>query len=367
MDRGICPKEGSVAIQLSRKEKRLLLEMTRQQRIEARLYRRARMVLLAAAGESISEIARQMGTCRIRVYDWLARFGRYGVEGLEDQPRCGRPQLITALERHEVIAIACRSPRELGVERNTWTHETLADALVARNLVREISSSEVGRILEVADLKPYRVRSWCHSTDPDFQKKMRRIVRLYVSRPPGEPVLCVDEKTGMQALSRGRELQPARPGRAGRQDFEYRRNGTRCLFACFNIATGKVLGRCTETRKRKDFFCFLDEVAATYRQRRVHVILDNLNTHHDTSRGKFITEWNRSHGSRFKFHYTPTHGSWLNQVELWFAIVSRRVLRHGAFRTLNDLVAAIEMFIDEWNERDAHPFRWTYQGLPLVR
>jgi len=255
----------------------------------------------------------------------------------------------------------------LGVNRNTWTHESLREFLVATGRVREISSSEVGRILEDADLKPHRVRSWCHSTDPDFEHKMRRIVRLYVKRPPGEPVLCVDEKTGMQALSRGRDLQPSQSGRPGRQEFEYRRNGTRCLFACFNVGTGKVLGRCTETRKREDFFCFMDEVASTYRQRRVHVVLDNLNTHKDTSRGSFITEWNRGHRSRFVFHYTPTHGSWLNQVELWFAIVSRRVLRHGNFRSPDELVASIERFIDEWNEWEAHPFRWTYLGLPLVR
>lgn len=356
-----------MAIRLSRKEKRILLEIVRQQRVEARLYRRARMVLLAAAGESISEVARQMGTCRLRVYDWLDRFEEHGVEGLEDEPRSGRPQVITPLERHEVIATACRSPRELGVDRHTWTHESLRDALVRTKRVREISSSEVGRILEEADLKPYRVKSWCHSTDPDFQKKMRRIVRLYVKRPPGEPVLCVDEKTGMQALSRSRDLRPAEPGRAGREEFEYRRNGTRCLFACFNISTGKVLGRCTETRRREDFFSFMDEVAFTYRQRRIHVVLDDLNTHRDTSRGKFLTEWNRGHGGRFLFHYTPTKGSWLNQVELWFAIVSRRVLRHGNFRTPNELVAAIEMFIDEWNEWEARPFRWTYLGLPLVR
>jgi transposase len=356
-----------VAIRLSRKEEDLLLEITRQQRVEARLYRRARMVLLAAAGESISEIARQMGTCRLRVNDWLSRFREERLEGLQDEPRSGRPQVITALERHEVMAAACRTPRELGVDRNTWTHESLRDALVEKGLVGEISTSEVGRILEEADLKPYRVRGWCHSTDPEFEKKMRGIVRLYVKRPLGEPVLCVDEKTGMQALSRSWDLQPAKSGRRARQDYEYRRNGTRCLSACFNISSGKVLGRCTQTRKREDFFSFLDEVAAAYRQRRVHLVLDNLNTHRDTNQGKFITEWNHRHGNRFVFHYTPTHGSWLNQVELWFAIVTRRVLRHGNFHTLDELVAAIEMFIDDWNEWEAHPFRWTYLGLPLVR
>lgn len=212
-----------MAVQLSRGEKRRLLEIVRQQRVEARLYRRARMILLAAEGESISGIARGVGTCRSRVIQWVRRFETQGIDGLADDPRSGRPRVITPLERHQVIATACQSPREFGEERVTWTHESLADVLVSKRLVRAISASEVGRILDAADLKPYRVRSWCHSTDPDFQAKMRAIVRLYVRRPRGEPVVCVDEKTGMQALSRSRELQQAGPGRAGRQDFEYRR------------------------------------------------------------------------------------------------------------------------------------------------
>jgi len=189
---------------------------------------------------------------------------------------------------------------------------------------------------------------------------------LYVRRPTSVPVLSVDEKTGMQALSRARELQPAGPGRAGRLEFEYRRHGTRCLFACFNVGTGRVLGRITSSRKRPDFFAFMDLIARQYRQPRVHVILDNLNTHKDTAMGTFLSDWNRRHGSRFAFHFTPTHGSWLNQVELWFAIVTRRVLRHGDFRSVDQLVAALEQFIAQWNRREAHPFRWTYRGLPLV-
>lgn len=131
--------------------------------------------------------------------------------------------------------------------------------------------------------------------------------------------------------------------------------------------TGSVLGRGTTQRTRPDFLSFMDEVAAAYRQRRVHVILDNLNTHRDTRQGDFMTAWNRHHGQRFVFHYTPTHGSWLNQVELWFCVLSRRILRYGEFHSPEDLVAAIEAFIRQWNEKQAHPFRWTYEGLPLVR
>jgi len=356
-----------VGVHLSKREREALEAILRHQRGETRLYRRARMALLSDRGESKASIARQLGTNRTRVGEWLHRFENGRLEGLKDFERSGRPTKITPLERHQVIAAACRAPKELGVERAVWTHASLRDAVVSRGLVREISSAAVGLILDDAEIKPHRVKMWCHSTDPDYQKKMRSIVRLYVRRPKGEPVLCIDEKTGMQALSRARELQPAAPRRAARFEFEYQRNGTRCLFGCFNIATGQVLGRCTRSRKRPDFLGFMDLVASVYRQPRVHVVLDNLNTHKDTNQGDFVTEWNRSHGRRFVFHYTPTHGSWLNQIELWFGIVSRRVLRHGQFRSPDSLVAAIESFIDTWNRLEAHPFRWTYEGLPLVR
>jgi transposase len=357
----------ATGLRLSRQEQRELEAITRHQRGEARLYRRARIVLLAAQGASKASIARQLGTNRLRVGEWLRRFERDRLGGLTDHARCGRPLEITPLERHQVIAAACRSPKEFGLDRVVWTHESLRDALVSARLVHAISSTSVGMILDEAEIKPHRVKRWCHSRDPDFQKKMRAIVRLYIDPPPGEPVLCVDEKTGMQALSRSRALQPAQPGRAARFEFEYKRNGTRCLFGCFNIATGRVLGRCASSRTRQDFLSFMEIVASTYRQARVHVVLDNLNTHKDTSQGRFVTEWNRRHGGRFVFHYTPTHGSWLNQIELWFGIVSRRVLRYGDFPSPDDLVTAIESFLDTWNRLEAHPFRWTYQGHPLVR
>ncbi len=325
------------------------------------------MVLLAAEGHSIASIARQMGTCRPRVTDWLHRFESERAVGLTDRPRSGRPSEISPLERHQVIAVACRSPREFGLQREVWSHESLQRALLTSDLVRSISRTTVGRVLDEAEIKPHRIKRWCHSKDPAFQEKMKAIVELYVRRPKGEPVLCIDEKTGMQALSRSRQLQRPRPGREGRFEFEYRRNGTRCLFACFNVGTGKVVGRCTERRTREDFFSFMDRVAQVYRQRRVHVVLDNLNTHRDTTQGAFVTEWNRAHGDRFVFHYTPTHGSWLNQVELWFGIVSRRILRYGNFHSPDELVGAVEAFIREWNETEAHPFRWTYEGQPLAR
>lgn len=355
-----------MVLRLSRSERADLESIVRHEGGEARLYRRARMVVLAAGGESVSEIARKLGTSRPRVRQWVRRFEKDRLAGLEDLPRAGRPVEITSLERHQVIATACRSPVEFRFQRTLWSHETLMLAVMSDGLVRSISTSAIGRILDEAELKPHRVKMWCHSDDPAYQEKMQSIVALYVQAPKGEPVLCIDEKTGMQALSRSPELKAASPKRDGRFAFEYKRNGTRCLFACFNVGTGKVLGRCTTQRKRPDFFSFMDQIASVYRQRRVHVILDNLNTHRDTSQGAFASDWNRRHGNRFVFHYTPTHGSWLNQVELWFGIMTRRILRYGNFKSPDELIAAIETFIDHWNETEAHPFRWTYDGLPLV-
>jgi transposase len=354
-------------LRLSPTERDGLQTIVRRQRGQARLYRRARTVLLAAEGQSVSAVARSMGTCRARVGDWLQRFRAQRLDGLADRPRSGRPVEITPLERHQVIATACLSPADFGLQRVLWDHATLARALVSAGLVRAISPRTVGRILQDAEIKPHHVKMWCHSDDPNYQEKMRAIVDLYVRLPKGQPVLSLDEKTGMQALSHRRPLKPASSGHRPRLDFEYQRHGTRCLFACFNVGTGHVLGRCTTTRTREDFLSFLDEVARAYRQSQVHLILDNLNTHRDTQQGAFMTQWNRQHGGRFVFHYTPTHGSWLNQVELWFCVLSRRILRYGEFRAPEELVAAIERFIRQWNETEAHPFRWTYDGLPLVK
>ena len=202
-------------VSLSLRERRSLEQIVRLQRVEARRYRRARMVLLAASGKSISAIAQQLSTCRLRVSQWLKRFEQARLSGLGDRPRSGRPLEITSLERHQVIAIACRAPKDLGVARNTWTHESLREVLVQKGLVRRISTSGVGRILGEADLKPHPVKGWCHSSDPDFQAKMRAIVALYVRRPAGTPVLSVDEKPGCRRSPERASFSPRRQDMQG--------------------------------------------------------------------------------------------------------------------------------------------------------
>jgi len=196
-----------MALRISRRERTILQQTMREQSGEARLYRRARMVLLAASGESVSMIAHRLGTCRVRVRDWLRRFEKERLAGLKDHSRSGRPPALSPLERHQVVAAACQSPKAFGLCRSLWTRRSLAEAVVSSGLVRAISPSTVAEILDEAEIRPHRVKMWCHSRDPEFQKKMRAIVRLYVKRPQGEPILCIDENTGMQALSRSRELK----------------------------------------------------------------------------------------------------------------------------------------------------------------
>jgi transposase len=336
--------------------------MARGHKVEARLKRRAQIVRLCWERIPCAAIARRLGTTESQVRKWRTRFREGGVEGLHDKPRPGKPCQITPAERVRVLGVACRDPAQFGEARTTWSLESLARVLVESRRVKAISKSSVHRILEGAALKPHRVRMWCTSTDPDYDRKLADITTLYLEPPPGEPVLCIDEKTGIQALGRIHALKRPRPGKRGREEFEYRRNGTRCLFACFNVRTGHVLGRMTARRAQEDFLAFLDEVARTYRQGVVHVVLDNLNTHKSAA----LREWNRRRGNRFRFHYTPTHASWLNQVEIFFGILVRRVLNHASYGSTKLLDRAIERFLKQWNEREAHPFRWTYRQRTLV-
>lgn len=353
-------------IRLTAIQREGLERLVRAGKTQVRKHRRAQMVLLAARGDPIRSIARRLGTNRSLVKKWLVRLRGRGLPGLDDLPRSGRPQRIGCLERTWVVAAACQGPGDYGLERVLWSQSALSEAVVGSGRVKSISAATVGRILRQAQIKPHRVKMWCHSEDPRFGEKLREIVGLYCEPPLGEPVLCVDEKSGMQVRSRARGLLRAQAGGWNRLEHEYKRHGTRCLFACFDVRTGRVLGHCRRHRKRVDFLFFLDLVATRYRQPRVHLVLDNLNTHRDTSAGAFISEWNRMQGNRFVFHYTPTHGSWLNQAELWFSILSRRVLRYGSFSTAGELVDKVQAFIEQWNEREAHPFRWTWKGLPLV-
>jgi transposase len=315
------------------------------------------MVLLRLEGCGPVEIARQLGVARSQVHRQLERFRRAGLEGLEDRPRSGRPARIGKEARTRVVALACRRPERFGVAQVLWTLDALAHCAQRTGIVSRISRSSVHRILKDAELRPHKVKMWCTSNDPDYDRKMADVVRLYLHPQEGEAVVCFDEKSQMQARSRRVALRQPRAGRPGRQESDYLRHGTRCLLACFDVRTGRVIGELREQRRSVEFLAFLDVIAAAYPQGRVHVVLDNLNTHY----GPAVDAWNRARGGRFTFHYTPFHASWLNQIETFFSILSRRVLRHGEFGSAEALEAKVVAFLRRWNRCEAHPFRWTYR------
>jgi len=353
---------------LTTKERDTLGQLVRSQKAERRMVFRAQLIWgLAEQGLTPPQVADRLGTTCKTVRKWRDRFQAQRVAGLEDAPRSGRPARYDVGQRCEVIALACDEPHNYGYTgEEHWTYTTLTEA-VQRCTGIPMSRSSVFRTLQEVDLKPHRTRMWLHSPDPDFRAKVNQLVALYQQEWPTDVmVLCIDEKTGIQANERKYETQRPLPGRSGRYEFEYIRHGTQSLIAAFNIRNGHVLARCGATRTAADLVAFMDEVVATDCEQagRVIVIWDNLNIHHEGPDRRW-TEFNRRHGGKFVFVYTPLHASWVNQIELFFSILSRRCLKRASFASADALRERILAFIAHWNGEEGHPFHWTFRGYPL--
>jgi len=238
-----------------------------------------------------------------------------------------------------------------------WTHQTLQEEL-KRQTGTTLSRSEIGRILLCGGLRPHRVQTWLHSPDPDFRAKARAVCDLYVAPPPGVRVLCVDEKSGMTAREDLHPLHmPARRQGRLRREAEYVRHGTTNLIASLDVQTGEIFGRCM-ARTAKGLVAFFEELVAYYAAGEIVIVCDNLNVH----KGPLIDAFCERHGGRIRFVYTPLHASWVNQIEIWFSILQRKVLRHGSFSSPMDLVAGVMAYIRHWNAVERRPFRWRFRG-----
>lgn len=269
--------------------------------------------------------------------------------------RAAKEQAAAEMAESAAKADAARAAKGIAaVFSAVWTHKTL-QAELERQTGQTMSLSEIARTLRCGGLRPHRVRLWLHSPDPDFQPKAKALCDLYLNPPAGAVVLCVDEKTGMQARS---DLHPIHTSkRQVRREFEYVRNGTQTLIAAFNIRTGEVFGACWR-RTAEGIVRFLNVLAKKHPTGEVYIVWDNLNVHY----GALIEAFNARQGGRFHFVYTPRHASWMNQVEVWFSILQRRVLKHGSFSSPADLEAAVMAFIRHWNEVERRPFRWRFRG-----
>lgn len=347
------------AVTLTIPQRFALAEIARTQKAEFRAGLRARILLLLGSGLSVSQVAQRLWTTRVTVRQWRDRFLLVGdIEGLRDLPRSGRPSQVPLDVRCELVKLACMRPdRKRTKFRETWTREALREAL-RRETGYVLSVTEIGRILHAEGMRPHRVRLWLHSPDPEFRTKVRRICGLYTSPPEGATVLCVDEKTCIQALGRRYPVRPAAPDQPVRFEFEYRRHGTRALIGAFDIRTGKVFAHVRPRRTAQDLMAFMEDLARHYPTGDVYIVWDNLNIHE----GEVWDRFNDRHGGRFHFVHTPIHASWVNQIEIWFGILQRRVLRHGDFKNAAELSRRLLGFVRHWNTHETHPFRWTFRG-----
>ena len=330
-------------IVLSAAERATLEAWARATSIERRRVERARIVLLAAAGLASRAIARELGCRHHTVSKWRVRFARERLAGLADAPRSGKPKTYDAAVDRRILALLDRPP-PAGFAR--WTAPLIAQEL------GDVSDQHIWRFLRAQRIDLAGRRSWCLSTDPEFVAKAADIVGLYLDPPDNAIVLAVDEKPAIQALERAQGYLKLPNGRALTGfAHEYGRRGTTTLFAALDIATGQIKVKHTKRRRRAEFLDFMNEVVADAPDREIHVILDNLSTH-KPKRDAWLARHKNVH-----FHFTPTHASWLNQVEIWFSILARSTLNGASFTSVTQLRAAIDAFIEGYNQHAA-PFQW---------
>ena len=358
MSRGPTASKSSIPRAVHR-DIRLLV---RRGRAPYNLVVRAKIILFARQGLGTTQIARQLSISDRTVRKWKARFAvDPHILSLEDLERSGRPPRISIELRCRLISLACERPDDVRPElfRDLWTHASLADAF-ERKTGQPISTSEVGRVLRFEGLRPHLVRYWLKSTDPDFDAKAKRVCQLYLRPPKDAIVVSVDEKPLPVRERKYTTHVDPRDGSV-RYEYEYIRRGTQSLLAAFDVGTGAVLAQVVPRRTGKALVAFMEKLAKRYPDKVVYVVWDNLNTHYDGKDARW-TNFNARHGGRFRFVYTPKHASWMNQIEIWFSILQRRVLRCGSFVNKGAQRRRILGFVRRWNRVEGHPFRWTWRG-----
>lgn len=338
-------------IVLEQDEREELDRLQRSPSVPAGLARRARVVLLMADSVSGAEIARMSGYTDVQVSRLRRRFAEERLAGLGDRPRSGRPLSIDARTRAGVVAMTLKPPPP-GVTH--WSTRDLASEI-------GVSHTTVHRIWRAHDLQPHRVQTFKFSTDPHAEEKIHDVVGLYLNPPSNAVVLSVDEKTQIQALNRTQPILPLRPGVPVRQTHDYHRNGLTSLYAALEVASGRVIGKCSERHTGADFLRFLNVLTRRFYKRDLHVILDNSSTHKTPE----IKKWLEAH-PRVHFHFTPTGASWLNMVEAWFGILTRKSVRRGSFNTVRALIKHIGEYIDRWNHNPT-PFVWTKEPAGIIK
>ncbi len=336
---------------LSGADRQQIERLQRSPTTAAGLSRRARAVLLMADNVSGIEIARLTGYTPIQVSRIRRRFAAEGLGGLVDKPRSGRPARMTQAKGARIVALTLKPP-PAGLTH--WSTRELAQRV-------GLSHTTVHRIWKAHALQPHRVQTFKFSTDPHAERKIRDVIGLYLNPPTHAVVLSLDEKTQIQALDRTQPLLPLRPHSPARQTHDYRRHGLTSLYAALEIASGRVLGECSARHTGADFLRFMKGLSRRYRGHELHVVLDNSSTHSTPD----VRAWLDDHPN-IHFHFTPTGASWLNMIEAWFGILTRKSVRRGSFPSVRALVRHIRHYIEHWNENPT-PFVWTKKPADIIR
>ena len=318
--------------------------------MRAGLAQRARIVLLAAEGVSNTGIADKVGVTRQTVIGWRGRYEDRGLKGLQDEARSGRPRQVD--HRAVVAATLKPPPKKLGVTH--WSSRLLAARL-------GVGNATVARAWRDYGVQPWRAETFKFSTDPELVAKVTDVVGLYLAPPENAIVLCVDEKSQIQALDRTQKMLPMQPGFPERRTHDYVRHGTTTLFAALEVATGTVTAAVKPRHRHQEFLAFLKQVAKAYPDDALHLVMDNYAAHTRVE----VRDWLAAN-PRIQVHFTPTSGSWLNLVEVWFGIIEKQAIRRGTFGSVRDLNTKIRAFIDGWNDR-CHPFVWTKTADQILK
>jgi transposase len=342
----------AAAVALNPEQRTALEHIARQRSLPARLVERARIVLRAAEGLENKQIATQMGIMPEKVARWRRRFLDGGIAAIEkDAPRPGRTRTITEPQVRKIVEMTLHQKPSNATH---WSTRTMAAAT-------GISEASVRRIWHAHGLKPHLVRTFKLSRDPDFAEKLEDIVGLYLNPPEHAIVLCADEKSQIQALDRTQPGLPMKKGRCGTMTHDYKRNGTATLFAALDALQGQVISMCDDRHRHQEWLKFLngiDSVVPAGKQ--IHMIVDNYATHKHPK----VKQWLARH-RRFHMHFTPTSCSWLNMVERFFRDLTENRLRRGAFRSVEELIVAIDDYIDRHNEKPK-PFIWTAKAADIL-
>lgn len=320
-----------------------LQTLLRRSKLEQRVAKRCRVLLHAAEGLGNVEIGAKLDMHRNAIASIRNRFAKDGMDCLEDAPRSGKPSIHSAQTKQKIVTTVCGKPPK-GLSR--WSARTLAGKL-------KLSKSFVHEVLVEHDLHPHRLRTFNFSPDPRFEEKLLEVVGLYMNPPQNALVLCMDEKTGIQALDRTQPVLPLRSGKPRLWSNEYVRHGTQTMLAAVEIETGKATTWVNKTRKAADFVTFMEQVVREYPGQRLCVVMDNLNTH----KGKMAQEWLEKN-PEVTFHYTPTHASWVNLAECFFSILTRKGLQQSVHRSNRELVRFLKDFVSQYN-KTCGPFVWT--------